>query len=383
MSASRSTSKLPYIILYSVIVLIVIGGGFFLIHSYQKHQEKKATEEKLEQDKQARLVEENKAKKLAAAMERQALVSNKQKDAYEKAIKYAQTNADKPRSVKLYLLQMKKFLAGSEYEAMLDSELRKIKIEEKAAEPKEDSGVLAVIASLEREAKPCIEARRYMDAVTIFRDYKGKYARETQKQRQKLAGKYFALARRRGEESVKADKAFEDVMNAIARDLLVGKISTAISTIKKASKDEALESRKLDVEGAIDCLNNLKSGSGIIRRSLKNDIGKTVTLSRFKGSITGKIISVKGSEIKIKVKSKKASLTKTIRISSLSSTEKLKRLSSAGENLKYLYLGLNAFRKKKYDKAKEYFKKSGYFANAMIQAVGDWELKMLEKHLKR
>lgn len=380
---SSLKSKLPYIILYSAVIAVVIGGSFFFINSYKKYQKEKEAKEKAILEEEKRKLEEEKAKRIALQLEREQAAAKKKKEAYEKAIAYAKNNSDKPKLVKSYLLQMKKFLAGTEYEAMLEIEIKKIK------EPKPDkdkgnkmsSAALRVMDSLKSQARSYLDGHQYMKAAEIYRDYKGQCDKETSDARQKFVEKYFKMARNYGDKAAKADKLFNQAMLSIGQDILRGKYDTAIKKLKELAKKPNLELRKYDLESAINTIKKLKTAGNALKESFINDKGRDITIKLKHGEVKGKIMDVKGSSIIILAKTKRGALKKTISVGSISTKEKESRISFLGSETIALYKALLAFRRKKPEKAKEYLKKAGNFEAPMIKAIGDWELKKMEKYL--
>jgi hypothetical protein len=383
MAGSSLKSKLPYIILYSIIALVVIGGSLLFVNSYKKYQAEKEAKEKAILEEAKRKQEAEKAKQLALQLKNEEAKAQKKKEAYEKALTYAKENADKPGLVKTYLLRMKKFLAGTEYEAMLEDEIKKVKDRkpEEAKERELSDGAKREMESLARQTRAFVEGHQYMKAAEIYRDYSGFYKKETSKDRQKFVEKYFRMARDYENKMDKADKLLKQAMYSIGQDILRGKYDAAVKKLEDAAKNPDIESRKIDLESAISTIKRLKLVKSALNDSFINDKGRNVTIKLRTGEVQGKILDVKGSSIIILAKAKKGAVKKTISMSSISPTEREKRLSSLGSETIALYKGLTAFRKRKPEKAKEYVSKAGIFSEPMIKAIGDWEVKKMHEYL--
>jgi hypothetical protein len=190
------------------------------------------------------------------------------------------------------------------------------------------------------------------------------------------------MARDYGNQAVEADKLFDKVMLSIGEDILRGKYDLAVKKLKGALKKPELEMRKYDLESAVSTIEKLKRMKDALKESFMSDKGKTVKIPLRRGYIKGKILDVKGSSIIILAEAKKGALKKTISMNSISSKERLKRISSfCGTETLAVYKALTYFRRRKPDKAKEYLNNAGIFKKPMIQAIGDWEVRKMKRDL--
>lgn len=374
-------SKLPYIIIYGGVVLALVGVSFFFYQSYREHQREQAEAARIAEIKARKIAERKAAERLQAEINRRKAVEKKKQQAFEKAMKYARENKAKPRLVKPYLIKMRNYLKGSRYESPLEEKIASIRITDRPDDYSDDPEVVKLMEKLHRQARPFVQGKRFMEAMKVYRDYKGKLGKRSEAARGKFAEKYYKLNCNYARIIDIAEKKLRKILRESGKDIIRFHIETAISRLRKAKEDPDIEPIKPDVDAAINILARLNDLDEAIYNSFSKDRGKVLTIDTVKGKVRGKVLEVKNHKIYIKIKIGKAYFRKIYKAETLSLNEQLKRLASVNDVEKYLYIGLNAFKAKKIEKAKECFKKTGLFADAMIEALGEWEVRKMRKSL--
>lgn len=378
-------SKLPYMIVYLGVIGAFGFGVYFMYNKYQDNEKKKIAEAQQREIALRKEKEEEAARKLQADIERQLAVQKKKEEAYNKAVKYATENPDKPKLVKQYYLDTKEFVKGSEFEALIDQKIAEIKDSTAkgggTAVAKLDPESERLMQQLEFRAKPYITAKKYMDAVAVYRDYEGPLKKKTATARQEKIDHLYKLSVSYGQEYDIAEKKLQQHLGAIGDYIIDDKLNKALAELEKLAKDPELEIVKDEIEAAQQMLKNISNADKMLEDSLRGDINKTITISTWAGSQAMEIKDVKGSKIYFIKKSGSAKIKESISFSKLNASEILKRLSYMNEPSKYLYAGLCAYKHKKVDIAKEYFAKTGLLSEAILEAVGKVELKKLREKL--
>jgi len=384
---SSFMSKLPYIVVY-IGVIAVFGVGVYMVYNkYQENEKRKIEDAKKQEIAIKKEEEENAAKQLQADIEHKLAVAKRKEEAFNKAVQYARENMDKPALVEKYYLSMKEFVKGSEFEALIDEKIAEIKESAKAAATgtaavkKLDPESERLMKSLETRAKPYIDENAYMEAIAIYRDYKGPLKDKTSDARQQVIDRLYKTGLESEQELDIAKKKLKKQLDEIGDYIIEGKVDGAVAKLEGFLKDKELAPVKGKIENAILNLKNIEKGEKILEESLRLDINKTVLLETWGGKLKIEVKGIKNGKIFYISKVGNTKLKESMPLSILNASEHLKRLSKMNSVEKYLYAGLNAYRHNKIEEAKEYFAKTGIFSQPILEAVGKIELKKLKKRL--
>ena len=380
-------SKLPYMLVYLGVIAAFGLGVYVVYNKYQENEQKKIEEAQKKEIALRKEKEDDAAQKLQADIERQLAAQKKKEDAYNKAVKYAEENPDKPEQVKKYYLSTKEFVKGSGLEAVIDQKIAEIKepakgtAEAAAAVKKLDPESERLMRALEFQARPYIDSKKYMDAVAIYRDYNGPLKKKTVDARQEIIDHLYKTGLAYDQELDTAEKKLQKQLGEIGDYIIADKIDKAVARLEGFLKDKELELVKDKIETGIMMLKSISKADSMLEDSLRQDINKTVTLETWTGKLKVEIKEVKGTKIFYMKKVGATKLKEYISFSKLNASELLKRLSYMGNTGKYLYAGLSAYKHKKIDEAKTYFAKTGMLSQSILEAVGRIELKKLKQKL--
>jgi len=378
-------SKLPYMFVYLGVIAAFGFGVYVMYNKYQENERKKIEDAQKKEIAFRKEKEDAAAQKLQADIERQLAAQKKKEEAYNKAVKYAEENPDKPKLVKKYYLETKEFVKGSEFEAIIDQKIAGIKEPAPGSKSetarKLDPESEKLMNQLAARAKPYIDSKKYMEAIAVYRDYEGPLKKKTADIRQEKIDRLYKTSLVYGQELSAAEKKLQKQLGVIGDYIVEDKIDKAIAELEKFAKDPELEIVKDQIETAIAMLKNISNSDKMLEDSLRKDINKTVTLTTWTGKLTAEIKEVKSSKIYFIKKSGGAKIKESISISRLNAPEILKRLTCINEPSKYLYVGLCAYKHKKIEEAKEYFARTDLLSEAILEAIGRIELKKIRQKL--
>lgn len=335
------------VILTLFLLAVAGGGGWFLFTKYGEYQKRQELElkAKLEEQKrlQAKAAEEKARREAEQEIRRQA----KLQQAYDNALKYAEQNSKNPEIVKAYLLKMKKFFAGTEFEAKIDLEIRNLRMARKKA-------IAGLMKRLEEKAERFSKEKKYNKAARIFASYTGKYEEETAPERSRKASYYMTLRN----EYKKSAAEFNKYMEEIAEALICHDYPKALGLLEKAKSSPCAESKKECLEKTAGFLKKVKDIDKYIKEALLKSKGKVISLKTENGKkIKGKILSVSNSSFYLKTKFGKAIIKKKIKFDDLSLNEKM-RLIGEDEQFSKLFAGLSLAQKgRASDACERYFAK--------------------------
>jgi hypothetical protein len=324
------------------------GGGWFLFVKYGEYQKRQALAIKAKQEEkerlQAKIAEEKARREAEAQLKRQA----KLQKAYENAVEYARKNSSNPEIVKAYLLKMKKFFEGTEFEAKIDVEMRNLRM----AKKKE---ITALIKELEDKAEKFTKSKEFKKAARVFADYTGDYEEETASERSRKASYYMTLYK----ENQKSFEEYNRQLDEVADALINRNYPKALALLEKLKSNPQAESRRKYLEETARSLLKLKNIDKNLRETLLKSKGKVIYFKTEKGrKIKGKVLSVGKSSFYIKMKIGKAIVKTKIKYNDLDVDEKMKLINQDEESSK-LFAGLSLAQKGNCSAACEkYFAKS-------------------------
>jgi len=226
-----------------------------------------------------------------------------------------------------------------------------------------------IMNELEIDAKALAAEKKYSEALALYQDYSGDFAKETVDIRNKKASRYLDEIDRQSEENkqvaikVAGDKAL--VLKGICQDLISSNISGALMEVRHSKFKD-------DFANVIKNLEDIVNIRTIVKNAFKKRIGKKITFEALnqKHSMVLKKVSISGQLI-FESKRGNVELIKKINFQDLSETEKIKALAKYNKTAASIYAGIKAAELRKYDDAKKYFAKSKELASPFATLIGE------------
>lgn len=300
------------IILFVVISTLIVG--YFMFRVYREKQVKEELARKAETE---RIREENKRKKEQATADeekRRLAKLEKKKQAWEKAMKYAEEHKKDPGLVLAYFVKIKRFTSGSEYEELIEKEIERLK-EEVNNRPPPPS---------EKEGKNSAALAKLMNEDQVDDAFK------------------------KAEIEKAATKDFEKMMPVIAELVLEKQYAKALELAKKFSANkDYMTVYGNRISNICDSLSQMASFEDDILKTFQAQAGKVVQIDTENGPIKAKISGAKEGKIYYENKYGKLSLN----YDDLTLKEKMKRFNPRRKETKALFLALAAIDKTKFDTA--------------------------------
>lgn len=158
---------------------------------------------------------------------------------------------------------------------------------------------------------------------------------------------------------------FDIFLNSLASDIISAKFAEAEQRCNAALHDEAFVLNKTKLTELLNQLRVINTSAELVQKELQKTVGKKAGLliPKYKNYTIEKI---NGEKISLSKKSKKVKFGKTIKKNDLSDATKAYCIAKKNKTVAYIYLGSCEFRKKKYLKAKKYFRKAGLLSTVLL-----------------
>lgn len=313
----------------------------------------------------------------APSEDKESKEEKNQREMWDFAVGFMNDNPDEIDQSLANFSDIKSKLGHTKYKMMADVEINKLNKLKKAA-------VSSIIDSLKTKAKTFADKSDYEKAINVYKDYSGRYAKETADDRLKLTAELSQLAasfkEEKKKENIEYEKKKKELLSNIVGELLRDNTTGAC----KIFADSELKTSLPEVE---KILNELSNVNKIILENFTANIDKDIEIDTDKGLIKTKVKKVKDNTIYIEEKINKGFVQKGLQLKDLTTREKARRISGrVSKETETLYKVLDALKSKKYGFVEKNTTATGPFAEAFnkyLTAVNTEKLEQTaEKKLK-
>lgn len=359
------------ILMYGILIFVIAGAGYYLYSSIFKHTtsvdySSLKTAGKTTQQQQPTALQTGYQ---VQAEEKENKEEKIQKEMWDFAINFMAENPEEIEQSISNFSDIKSKLAHTKYKMMADVEINKLNKLKKSA-------VASALDSLTAKAKAFADRNDYEKAILVYKNYSGKYVKETAEDRFRLGTELSSQAKQfkeeKKKENIEQEKKKNDLLYSIFEDLLKDNIAGAGKLLAESEFKTSLT----ELEKNITDLSNINR---IIIDSFTADIDKDIEIDTDKGIIRTKVKKVKDNMVYIEEKITKGSVQKNLPLKDLTIKEKARRISGkVSKDTEALYKLLDAVKTKKYGFAEKNIDSAGPLTEAFNKYLNSVNSERLE-----